>query len=319
MVFGPVPSRRLGLSLGVNNVYDKHCTYSCVYCQVGRTTNLSVRRREYYEPDALVDEVVRAVRERAPEVITFVPNGEPTLDANLGLEARGIKGKVFQPLAIMSNGSLLWREDVVEDLLLFDIVSVKVDTVRERTWRRLNRPHPTLRLDDVLEGIIHFSRRYSGNLISEHMLVEGLNSNREEAKDLASYLEEVSPRAAYITLPLRPPAEAWVKPPPRGVVEVFKEALSSSLGPDRVYVLGGLERGPPRVEGDPITEILKILEVHPLRMDQLEALCATMGLEPSSMLEELRGRGVNVEVFLGREFLVLRRRRSFPRSSRPSP
>ena len=319
MVFGPVPSRRLGLSLGVNNVYDKHCTYSCVYCQVGRTTNLSVRRGEYYEPHALVDEVVRAAKERAPEVITFVPNGEPTLDANLGLEARGIKGRVFQPLAVMSNGSLLWREDVVEDVLLFDIVSVKVDTVRERTWKRLNRPHPTLRLDEVLDGIARFSRRYSGNMISEHMLVEGLNSDREEAEDLASYLEEVSPRAAYITLPLRPPAEAWVKPPSRGVVEVFKEAFSSSLGPDRVHVLGGLERGPPRIAEDPVTEILKILEVHPLRMDQLEALCMTIGLEPSSMLEELRGRGVDVEVFLGREFLVLRRRRSFPRSSRPSP
>jgi len=258
VVFGPVPSRRLGLSLGVNNVYDKHCTYSCVYCQVGRTTNLSVRRGEYYEPHALVDEVVRAAKERAPEVITFVPNGEPTLDANLGLEARGIKGRVFQPLAVMSNGSLLWREDVVEDVLLFDIVSVKVDTVRERTWKRLNRPHPTLRLDEVLDGIARFSRRYSGNMISEHMLVEGLNSDREEA-------------------------------------------------------------GPPRIAEDPVTEILKILEVHPLRMDQLEALCMTIDLEPSSMLEELRGRGVDVEVFLGKEFLVLRRRRSFPRSSRPSP
>jgi wyosine [tRNA(Phe)-imidazoG37] synthetase (radical SAM superfamily) len=102
---------------------------------VGRTTTLTVRRREYYEPGSLVDEVVGAVRERAPEVITFVPNGEPTLDANLGLEAREIRGKVFQPLAIISNGSLLWREDVAENVHAFDIVSVKVDTVREGTWR----------------------------------------------------------------------------------------------------------------------------------------------------------------------------------------
>jgi wyosine [tRNA(Phe)-imidazoG37] synthetase (radical SAM superfamily) len=177
IAFGPVPSRRLGRSLGINNIPPKICTYACVYCQLGRTLKMQVERQPFYEPAAVFHEVqdkvdkARAAGERI-DFLTFVPDGEPTLDLNLGptialLKPLGIK------IAIITNASLIWRPDVREDLMLADWVSLKVDSVREAAWHRIDRPHGTLRLTAILDDMLGFAQAYERVLVTETMLYEG--------------------------------------------------------------------------------------------------------------------------------------------------
>ena len=144
LVFGPVPSRRLGRSLGINNIPPKVCSYSCVYCQLRRTPRIQVKREAFYDPD----ELVRAVRDRVNELrskgeridyLTFIPDGEPTLDLNLGKEISALKDLGI-PIAVITNASLIFREEVQEELSQADWVSLKVDAAREATWKRINRP-----------------------------------------------------------------------------------------------------------------------------------------------------------------------------------
>lgn len=157
IAYGPVPSRRLGQSLGVNNITPK----VCIYCQLGRTNHMEVKRRAFFS----ADEIIRSVEERAKDVmaagqridyVTFVPDGEPTLDIDLGDEIGQLKA-LGHRVAVISNSSLIWDEGVREELMIADYVSLKVDTVQERTWRRINRPHRSLRLQPILDGILEFS------------------------------------------------------------------------------------------------------------------------------------------------------------------
>jgi len=164
IAFGPVPSRRLGRSMGINNIPPKVCTYSCVYCQLGRTTKMPVERRAFYEPEEILRDVQKKV-ERAKEAgeridyLTFVPDGEPTLDVNLGNEVELLRSLGIK-IAIITNSSLIWREDVREDLMKADWVSVKMDSVREETWREINRPHGALRLSSILDGALKFAKAH---------------------------------------------------------------------------------------------------------------------------------------------------------------
>jgi wyosine [tRNA(Phe)-imidazoG37] synthetase (radical SAM superfamily) len=182
LAFGPVPSRRLGRSLGINNIPPKRCTYSCVYCQLGHTVRLQVDREPFYRPERILDQVrdrVESVREKGERVdyITFVPQGEPTLEVNLGREIEALKPLGIK-VAVISNGSLVWKEDVREALQNADWVSLKVDTVGEETWRRVNRPHGRLELKAILEGMLSFARDYDGALATETMLVQASTTER---------------------------------------------------------------------------------------------------------------------------------------------
>ena len=212
LVFGPVVSRRLGVSLGVNNIPYKRCSYTCVYCQLGRTLELTVERREYTDPRALVEQV-RARLERAGRVdyVTFVPDGEPTLDKGLGRSIRMLQRELGVRVAVLTNASLLWLEEVRLDLQQADLVSLKLDAGSPATWKRINRPHPSLDYWRVLEGMRVFAGEYSGTLLTETMLVRGLNDRAEELRLIADRIAELGPSKAYIAVPTRPPAEPWVR------------------------------------------------------------------------------------------------------------
>jgi wyosine [tRNA(Phe)-imidazoG37] synthetase (radical SAM superfamily) len=192
IVFGPVPSRRLGRSLGINNIPPKKCSYSCVYCQLGRTIGAQAKREAFYEPLELarcVREKVRQVREKGESIdyLAFVPDGEPTLDINLGkeielLRALGIK------IAVITNASLLWREDVRQDLQKAHWVCLKVDVATSDTWHGINRPHKHLNLDAILDGILRFARSFQGELTTETMLIRGVNDASREVSKIADFL-----------------------------------------------------------------------------------------------------------------------------------
>jgi wyosine [tRNA(Phe)-imidazoG37] synthetase (radical SAM superfamily) len=276
LVFGPVPSRRLGRSLGINNIPPKVCSYSCVYCQLGRTPRIQVKREAFYDPD----ELIRAVRDRVNELrgkgeridyLTFVPDGEPTLDLNLGKEISALKDLGI-PIAVITNASLIFREEVQEELSQADWVSLKVDAAREATWKRINRPHKALSLKEIQTGILGFAHDFSGTLATETMLVSGVNDSQDEFSLIASFLREVKPAVAYLAVPTRPPAEPWVVPPTE---EVLTQAYVS-FGTEfpRVELLIGYEGNAFSATGDAKEDLLAITAVHPMREEAVRELLA---------------------------------------------
>ena len=215
-VFGPVPSRRLGQSLGVDPIPFKTCNWNCVYCQLGRTSPLTNVRRNYYPPEAIVAQVSAALEAHPPgeiDWVTFVGSGEPTLHASLGWMIRQVKGLASIPVAVITNGSLLYQTEVREELTAADAVLPTLDAGNEKLYRTINRPHPSLTFNSLVEGLIAFRSVYTGRLWLEVMLVRGLNDTEESLRELAALVKRINPDEVHINLPIRPPAEPWVKPP----------------------------------------------------------------------------------------------------------
>ncbi|MFA4647345.1 radical SAM protein [Pyrococcus kukulkanii] len=274
IAFGPVPSRRLGKSLGVNNIPDKVCSYACVYCQIGRTIKMQVERQEFYDPKEIVEDVERKVNEALEkgeriDYITFVPDGEPTLDINLGKEAEMLKDLGIR-LAILTNSSLVWREDVREDLMSFDFISLKLDAVTPEVWRKVDRPHKSLSLERILEGMLTLRDEFSGVVVTETMLINIDYGN--ELERIAEFLKELKPDKAYVAIPTRPPAEKWVKPASEEVIHLAYQLFSEAIGPENVEYLIGYEGNAFAFTGNVEEDILSITAVHPMREDAVREL-----------------------------------------------
>jgi wyosine [tRNA(Phe)-imidazoG37] synthetase (radical SAM superfamily) len=279
IAFGPVPSRRLGRSLGINNIPPKICTYSCVYCQLGRTLTMQVDRCPFYEPD----EIGNAVRDKVArtktagesiDYLSFVPDGEPTLDIHLGSEIERLR-PLGLPIAVISNAALIARQDVRTDLAAADWVSLKVDAVDEAVWRRIDRPHGSLDLSSILEGALAFARDFRGELVTETMLVAGVNDGEGHLKALAGFLAHLQPDRAYLSIPTRPPAEPWAQAPDERAVNRAYHVLGKEV--EQVEYLIGYEGNAFASTGDVEQDLLDITAVHPMREDAVRACLARHG------------------------------------------
>ncbi len=306
LVFGPVYSRRLGLSLGVNNIPYKHCSYTCIYCQLGRTIRLTIKRRAFSNPE----EIVKAVEDKLRRVdgvdyVSFVPDGEPTLDTMLGKSLELLKTRLGVRTAVLTNASLLWMREVREDLAYADVVSVKVDAGSEDVWRRIDRPHPALVFDRVVEGILLFRDEYRGRLISETMLVRGVNDSLESLEETAGLIAEIRPAKAYIMVPVRPPAEPWVRPAAaRSMVALYSMLHGKGI---EAEILGRPEPPPPPPSEDPLGFVAATVAVHPLRRSYVVELLEARGLDVDEAMRRLREEYCVEEVeFQGEMFLVRR-------------
>lgn len=274
IVYGPVPSRRLGRSLGINTIPAKVCSYSCVYCQVGRTTHLQLERQPFYPPEeiaAAVAEKILKLRDAGASVdyLSIVPNGEPTLDSNLGRTLDLLKPFGI-PLAVITNASLLWRDDVREDLAKAAWVSLKVDSLREDVWRKLDRPHGKLRLSNVMDGMLAFADLFRGELVTETMLVRNENDSEADLELLGRFLARLKPSRAYLSLPTRPPAERWVAMPEEDCLNRAYQLLHGSG--IEVELLAEYEGMAFSSLGDVAEDLLAITSVHPMREDAVRAL-----------------------------------------------
>jgi wyosine [tRNA(Phe)-imidazoG37] synthetase (radical SAM superfamily) len=306
IAFGPVPSRRLGRSLGVNNIPPKICTYSCAYCQLGRTIQMQVTRTVFYEPG----EVLKATRckvEAAGEIgepvdyLTFVPDGEPTLDANLGREIELLRSLGIK-IAVITNGSLTWLRDVRKDLAMADWVSLKVDSTREEIWRRLDRPYGTLQLSSMLEGMLEFAKAYAGDLVTETMLVAGVNDGPEQLEEAGDFLAQLKPARAYVSIPTRPPAEAWARPPAEEVINRAYQILSERV--QHVEYLIGYEGNAFAFTGDAEKDLLSITAVHPMRREAVSDFLARAGAD-WSLVRKLITQDQLVEIsYAGQDFCM---------------
>ena len=278
IAFGPVPSRRLGQSLGINNIPPKICTYSCVYCQIGRTINMQAMRKEFYEPEKIATEVEAKLAEleknkETVDYITFVSDGEPTLDSNLGSTIDLLKHNNVK-IAVITNASLIWDPNVREALCKADWVSTKVDSVSEEIWRKINKPHRSLKLGEILDGIVSFSSDFHGTHATETMLVQGVNDAGEEIEKIANFLVKLPPDKSYISIPTRPPAEKWVKAPEERIINMAYQIFGSMLITE--YLIG-YEGNAFASTGNLEEDLLSITSVHPMREDAVEELLAKTG------------------------------------------
>jgi wyosine [tRNA(Phe)-imidazoG37] synthetase (radical SAM superfamily) len=306
IAFGPVPSRRLGRSLGVNNIPPKVCTYSCVYCQLGRTIKMQVTRPAFYQPGEILEAVqdkVEAAREAGERVdyLTFVPDGEPTLDTNLGREIDLLRSLGIKT-AVITNSSLIYLLGVRRDLTKADWVSLKLDSTREETWRRLDRPYRRLQLAAILEGMLRFAEDYEGELVTETMLVQGINDGDEQLEEVGDFLAQLKPARAYLSIPTRPPAEPWVRPPDEEVINRAYQTLSKRLG--HVEYLIGYEGNAFAFTGDVEEDLLSITAVHPMREEAVNEFLTRAGSDWSVAQRLIDGGllvGTNYE---GRNFYI---------------
>jgi wyosine [tRNA(Phe)-imidazoG37] synthetase (radical SAM superfamily) len=306
-IFGPVYSRRLGLSLGVNNIPYKLCSYTCIYCQLGRTLRLTIERRRYSNPAQVAREVEEALQETKVDYVTFVPDGEPTLDTALGEDITAVK-QLGVKVAVLTNASLLWMKDVEHDVSKADYVSLKIDAGSERTWRIIDRPAPMLEYQKVLKGIIAFAKAYKDTLkiTTETMLVRGVNDTREELEKIANIIAEIAPHHAYLMTPTRPPAEPWVQPASNETLEYAKKILEEHG--IRTTILAAPEQPPPpKTLGEVIDALYRTLLVHPLPVEAIIRILEANSIPPEKGLQELAARpGVAEVLYQGRKFLTYR-------------
>lgn len=292
IAFGPVPSRRLGRSLGINIIPPKTCSYSCIYCQLGQTSNKQIERRLFYEPKEILREVEQKVEQLndqgdSIDYLAFVPDGEPTLDINLGREIELLKPLGIR-IAVITNASLLWDEKVRSELYNADWISVKVDGFSAAVWRKVNSPHSALDHNIILKGINDLAEGYAGEFTTETMLIRGVNDHPGELGKIAYFLTELRPKKAYISIPTRPPAAEWVKPANgEAVNQAYRIFADRSL--DVEYLIG-FEGNAFASTGDAEADLLSITAVHPMREDSVRELLSTCN-EDWGVVEGLIQRG----------------------------
>ncbi len=269
---------------------------------------MQLEKQEFYKPEKILEFVQDKLKEteKAGEKIdylTFVTDGEPTLDINLGREIDLLKPSGI-PIAVITNTSLIWQKDVRDALMKADWVSLKIDTVEEAVWRKLDRPHRLLELPTILEGALEFAGIFKGHLVTETMLLADVNDSDQNLRRTAEFLSLLKPATAYLSIPIRPPAEKWVKPPDENVInrayQIFMEKI------EHVEYLIGYEGSSFAFTGNVEEDILSITAVHPMRDDAVEEFLKRAGANweiVHRMLEE----GQLIETEYGSNKFYLRR------------
>lgn len=306
-VFGPVPSRRLGRSLGINNIPPKTCTYSCVYCQIGRTDHMRIDRSHFYDPSDIINEVeeklkLSRMQNETIDYLAFVPDGEPTLDSGLGEEIDHLRHSGSR-IAVITNSSLLWMPHVREDLSKADLVSVKIDTVLPDVWHKIDRPHKSLDLMKIMDGIQLFAGSFEGELITETMLVKGINDNETGIESVARFIRTLQPSLSYISVPTRPPSELWVEPPEEETLNLAYMKFSEIL--NKVEFLISYEGTDFTLTGKVEDDLLAITSVHPMREDAVREFLGKAGAD-ISLVEKLIENGLLVKTEFGGNCFYLR-------------
>lgn len=210
-VFGPIPSRRLGRSLGISPLPKKTCNYSCIYCQLGRTNKMTNQRQEFYKTEDILDEFKAYLKDSDKfDIVTVVGEGEPTLCSNLGQLICGLKKLTDKPVAVITNGALLSDHQVQEELCHADMVLPSLDAYNQEIARKIDRPYGTIEFDEEFQGLVEFSKIYQGELWLEIMLVDGINDDKESIKEFQKLLCQIDYDRLYLNTPVRPPAEEGV-------------------------------------------------------------------------------------------------------------
>ena len=321
-VFGPVPSRRLGISLGVDVIPPKTCTLDCIYCEAGRTRRLTKRRRAYVPAAEVVRQVGAALRKGGRvDWITFSGCGEPTLHSGLGGMIRAVKRMTRIPVAVLTSGTLLSDPRVRRALRDADLVVPSLDAGSARVFRQINRPHPSLRLSRVAEGIARFRRRFPGRLWLEVVLLKGVNDSPRELARIAALAARIRPERVQLNTAVRPPARVNAKPLDAGGLRAARLVLAKALGDIPVEIVAGFRgAGGARRRGGIRRAILAYLARRPATMRDLAKGLGVRVEELPGPLARLAAAGAVEETsFDGRRYYRAAPARAGAPAPRPAP
>ena len=295
-VYGPVPSRRLGFSLGVDIVPYKTCTLDCIYCQLGRTTLKTVGRKPYTQGDIVCREIQEALHNNQPvDYITFSGSGEPTLNAEIGALIRSVKTITAIPIVVLTNGTLLFREDVRKDLSAADVVMPSLDAASGALFRKINRPHPVLNSAAIIRGLQRFRQEYTGRIWLEVMLIKNLNDDVSELSEIRKAISDIHPDKVYLNTVVRPPSEKYAKPLNRNEMLFVKRMLDQQC--EVIAEFRGHKIGETKDVGEAIVEMSKRRPVtitdiaNVLGISTVNAEKWVSGLQESGKLQERQHKG----------------------------
>ncbi len=287
-IFGPVPSRRLGFSLGVDVVPLKTCTYNCIYCQLERTTEKTLRRAEYIAQKTILEELQHVLSlGQKIDYITFSGSGEPTLNAKIGEMIRKINEMTSIPVAVLTNGSLLYEREVREALSAADLVIPSLDAVSDEAFQRVNRPHGRLKIGTILEGLKAFRETFSGQLWLEIMFVKGINDAPEEITRMRGVIEELRPDKIQLNTVIRPPAEAFAQP----LTEEELGGIREQLGGNAEIIASFERKDQSAYKADVEEALLTLLRRRPVTLSDISEALGVHRNEVVKYLEVLEKDG----------------------------
>lgn len=265
-LFGPVHSRRLGLSLGIDVVPLKTCTFNCIYCQLGHTTQQTLKRDEYVAAAEVMAELQAYLQNGgAADYLTFSGSGEPTLHSKLGEMIAQTKQMSKIPVAVLTCGALLSVPQVRKELLGADVVLPSLNSASAKTFQLINRPHGGLNLNEIFDGLRRFRREYRGKIWLEVMLVKGLNDNANEIAALRTAITEIKPNKVHLNTVIRPPAETEAK----SLTEAELRAIRNVLGPPAEVIAEYHAASPAPVQDHVLNEVVELLGRHPATLTQM--------------------------------------------------
>jgi len=274
-LYGPVTSRRLGSSLGVDILPLKTCSFNCIYCQLGSSPKTTTERREYLPAESVLAEIREYLESTGPrpDYVTFSGSGEPTLHSRLGMLIRNIKKLTDSKVAVLTNSSLITLPEVRDELLAADLVVPSLDAATQKVFERVNRPSPGLDINEIINGLITFRKDFEGELRLEVLLVEGVNDTHAELEAIKLAVDKISPDSIDVNTVARPPAESSV----RGLSAEELGKIAKKLGTCAKAVAPS-KKAHHGVPGDAAGKILALLRRRPCSFAEL---CSSLGLASS--------------------------------------
>lgn len=300
-IFGPVSSRRLGASLGVDVVPAKWCSFDCIYCEVGPTTHKSAKVQRLVSAGQILAQLAHVLKKPGLKLdyVTLAGSGEPTLNADLGAIASGIRKLTNVPIALLTNGSLFFREDVRRAVRDIDLIIPSLDCVDEPAFQTVNRPHPSLTTAAIIQGLKDLRREFEGKLWLEILLVKDFNDQPHHIEKLIAAVREIQPDRVQLNTVVRPPAYAAAKPVSRQALETIRERLGEHA--EIIASFSGREKQEPVVRAE--SHILDLLRRRPCPLDEISRSTGLENDRLAGILEQLiNERLVTYDVHDGKGF-----------------
>jgi len=265
-LYGPVPSRRLGFSLGIDIIPFKTCSFNCVYCQLGRTPRKSVRRKKYFSASEVLSQLRKKISSgQRIDYITFSGSGEPTLNTALGKLIREIKKMTSIPVAVLTNSSLLNQKSVRRALLSADVVAPSLDAASADILARVNRPHSSLKMSKIIDGLVKFRQEFKGSIWLEVMLVEGVNDSPSHLKKLKEAIARIKPDKVQLNTVVRPPAERFARSLSLEKLEKIKKILDENC-----EIIAAFEKRPQKPVSENLDKvILSLVQRRPVTLQDI--------------------------------------------------
>lgn len=286
-IFGPVPSRRLGLSLGIDLIPQKTCSFDCIYCQVGKTTDRIMECSSFVSVPEVIDELKDVLSKTPPDVITLAGSGEPTLNKDIGEVISEIKKITSIPLTLLTNGSLLWKKEIRERVKDVDILIPTLSSVFEDTFKKIHRPCPNLKLTDIIQGLRSMRKEYKKNFFLEVVLLSGLNDTDKEITGLSNVIKDIQPDKVHLNTVVRPPSDT-------SAISLSNEKLEeikNYLGGNAEIIASTPLKARKNILDSKLDHLIEMMKRRPVTADDISTSLNINKDETERLIKELKIKG----------------------------